>query len=222
MFPCAFATASPWHSGGVLISIVSYQLIILNPQIDPVCSNLMPGEELCLAKKGEDCKKVYQVQPNDSCDEVAEAHGIDLSTLFHNNPQLNKDCTNLYIDEVCLSNVHVRSGCSHPNRSFAWPTIALTTHTTTVRLLPFQRLRPHCQQCPRISHGATNSRFRRPGQYTIPLQFFFSLAGLVSSLSLFEHRQPSVFFLRSRYVGFIWRYQAELPGAILLLHFRAM
>ena len=55
-----------------------------------------------------------------------------------------------------------------------------------------------------------------------PFKFFFSLAGLVSSLSLFVHRRPSDFFLRSRYVGFIWRYQAELPGAILLLHFHAM
>ena len=60
----------------------------------------MPEQKLCLAKKNEDCKQVYRVKPNDYCELVAEAHGIELSTLYHNNPQLNHDCTNLYIDEV--------------------------------------------------------------------------------------------------------------------------
>jgi hypothetical protein len=62
----------------------------------------MPGQELCLAKQGEDCQQVYQVKPNDICEEVSEAHGIKLETFYQNNPQLNSGCTNLYIDEVRL------------------------------------------------------------------------------------------------------------------------
>jgi len=77
-----------------------YQLMHLNPQIDQECSNLMPGETLCLATPSEDCKQVYTVVPNDTCGEVAEAHGVDLETFYSNNPLLSHDCDNLYIGEV--------------------------------------------------------------------------------------------------------------------------
>jgi len=80
----------------------SYQLMVLNPEINDECTNLMPDEALCLAKSNEDCQQVYTVVPNDTCEEVADGHGVDLETFYLNNPLLNHDCTNLYIDEVCF------------------------------------------------------------------------------------------------------------------------
>ena len=62
----------------------------------------MPGQPLCLGTTGEDCTDTYVVQPNDTCEEVAAAHKADLGVLYHNNPQLNAKCDNLYVGEVCL------------------------------------------------------------------------------------------------------------------------
>ena len=86
----------------MLIPRCSYQLMVLNPGINDECTNLMPDQTLCVAMPNEDCQQVYTVVPNDTCEEVAEGHGITLKTFYHNNPLLNHDCTNLYIDEVCL------------------------------------------------------------------------------------------------------------------------
>jgi hypothetical protein len=62
----------------------------------------MPGQDLCLGTSGEDCTNTYVVEPNDTCDKVAHAHKIDLGVLYHNNPQLDAKCDNMYIGEVCL------------------------------------------------------------------------------------------------------------------------
>jgi hypothetical protein len=74
----------------------------LNPGINEECSNLMPGQPLCLGTAGEDCTDTYVVQPNDTCEEVADAHKVDLGVLYHNNPQLHTKCDNLYVGEVCV------------------------------------------------------------------------------------------------------------------------
>jgi hypothetical protein len=78
-----------------------YQLMALNPTINEECTNLVPGSSLCLASPGQDCQQVYTVVPNDTCEKVASAYGVDLKTFYYNNPLLNSaDCSNLYIDEV--------------------------------------------------------------------------------------------------------------------------
>jgi hypothetical protein len=73
----------------------------LNPGINAQCSNLMPGQPLCLGTAGADCDDTYVVEPNDTCEKVAAAHKTDLGVLYHNNPQLNAKCDNMYIGEVC-------------------------------------------------------------------------------------------------------------------------
>lgn len=97
-------------------SVSLYQLMVLNPQINEECTNLVPGSSLCLAQPGEDCQQVYTVVPNDTCEKVAEAHGIDLETFDYNNPHLDPACTNLYIDEVvCVAPKRIDYHSSHPN-----------------------------------------------------------------------------------------------------------
>jgi LysM repeat protein len=92
-------------------NVSTYQLAVVNEGIiDVACDNLMPGETICLGFSGEDCSTTYVVDFNDTCDQVASAYGINTTTLYYNNPQLNADCTNLYVGEV----VCVSSGVSVP------------------------------------------------------------------------------------------------------------
>jgi LysM repeat protein len=77
----------------------------VNPVIDSACSNLGIGQILCLGTLGADCIKTYTVVPDDVCESVAEAYGIDLPLLYANNPILDVACDNLYIGEVvCVDN----------------------------------------------------------------------------------------------------------------------
>ena len=36
----------------------------------------------------------------DTCDAIASAHNVNTTLLHENNPQINPDCTNIYIGEV--------------------------------------------------------------------------------------------------------------------------
>jgi LysM repeat protein len=102
----------------------TYQLAVLNPGINAQCSNLMPGQVLCLGTPGADCNDTYVVEPNDTCESVAAAHNADLGVLYHNNPQLNGKCDNLYIGEVvCVAN----SDIAPPLPSGAIPATSIPT-----------------------------------------------------------------------------------------------
>ncbi|KAI0256997.1 hypothetical protein BJV78DRAFT_1365851 [Lactifluus subvellereus] len=68
--------------------------------IDPLCDNLFPGEVLCLGLQSKDCTTVTVVQPGDTCNAIARAAGIPVTTLLANNPNINSGCTNLYPGEV--------------------------------------------------------------------------------------------------------------------------
>lgn len=81
-------------------SVSTYQLAVVNPQINSDCSNLTPGESLCLGLTGQDCTTTYVIQPNDDCDLVSNAHGLNTTTLMTSNPQIDAECSNLYIGEV--------------------------------------------------------------------------------------------------------------------------
>ncbi len=64
------------------------------------CSNLLPEEALCLGTEDEDCNETYVVKPDDTCDIVADAQGVNSTMVRLNNPQIDEECTNLYIGEV--------------------------------------------------------------------------------------------------------------------------
>ncbi|KAI0479029.1 hypothetical protein GGR56DRAFT_358229 [Xylariaceae sp. FL0804] len=89
------------------------ELYSWNPEIDEYCSNLAPGEVICVAADGSeipapgcpvpvepglvsDCDACYLVQEYDSCGAVAEASGISLADFYLWNPSLNQtSCDNL-------------------------------------------------------------------------------------------------------------------------------
>ncbi|KAI1111839.1 hypothetical protein F5Y14DRAFT_301723 [Nemania sp. NC0429] len=85
-----------------------------NPQVDSFCSNLFPGEVVCVSvgdpagpvpacpvpvKAGlaADCDSCYEVAEGDSCLAILSANDITLAELRAWNPDLNSVCTNLEI-----------------------------------------------------------------------------------------------------------------------------
>ncbi|KAG6328517.1 hypothetical protein ID866_10572 [Astraeus odoratus] len=81
--------------------VSTYQLAVVNyPNIDPGCTNLVPGSTICLGNEGEDCQTTYVVQLGDTCDGVSSMAYVNNTILYLNNPQINADCSNLYVGEV--------------------------------------------------------------------------------------------------------------------------
>ncbi|XP_006457467.1 hypothetical protein AGABI2DRAFT_196156 [Agaricus bisporus var. bisporus H97] len=80
----------------------TYQLAVSNQgAIDSSCSNLMPGQQICLATTAaEDCTDVYVVQPDDTCDGISSMKNLNSTILRLNNPQINEACDNIYVGEV--------------------------------------------------------------------------------------------------------------------------
>ncbi|KAI5917129.1 hypothetical protein F4810DRAFT_716755 [Camillea tinctor] len=85
-----------------------------NPQVDEYCSNLYPGEVVCVGvgnttnpqpscpapvKPGivGNCDACYKVVDSDYCYAVAADHGITLDQLLAWNPDLNAACSNLEV-----------------------------------------------------------------------------------------------------------------------------
>ncbi|KAF9261108.1 hypothetical protein L218DRAFT_946301 [Marasmius fiardii PR-910] len=87
-------------------NVSTYQLATINAgHIDQACSNLQPGDSICLGYENEDCTSTYVVQADDTCDAVVQAHSIDMTSFIANNPQINDQCNNMYIGEVlCVLN----------------------------------------------------------------------------------------------------------------------
>lgn len=87
---------------GSFLYISSYQLTAINSaKINAECSNLQIGDTLCLGHEGEDCSTTHIVQADNTCDGLYSQYNINSTILFANNPQVNQDCANLYIGEVC-------------------------------------------------------------------------------------------------------------------------
>lgn len=79
----------------------TFQLSHVNPlSIDEACEQLQIGSELCLGFEGSDCSKIHTVVEGDTCGLLLDVYGMDDATLRQNNPQINEECTNIYIGEV--------------------------------------------------------------------------------------------------------------------------
>ncbi|KAJ7572620.1 hypothetical protein C8J56DRAFT_864112 [Mycena floridula] len=82
-------------------NVSTYQLAIVNSaKINTGCTNLFPGEALCLGNVGEDCTDVHVVVSGDVCSQIASDAGTDFETLFANNPNVDTGCTSMYVGEV--------------------------------------------------------------------------------------------------------------------------
>ncbi|TFK47267.1 hypothetical protein OE88DRAFT_787581 [Heliocybe sulcata] len=86
-------------------NVSTYQLAVVNyGKIDQTCSNLNPGDSLCLGYPGEDCTTTYTVQKDDDCSAVMSARGLNTTIFSANNPQIDSSCSNMYIGQVlCMA-----------------------------------------------------------------------------------------------------------------------
>ncbi|KII85553.1 carbohydrate-binding module family 50 protein [Plicaturopsis crispa FD-325 SS-3] len=82
-------------------NVSTYQLAVVNyPSVDSACGNLTPGNSICLGWANQDCSTTYVVKPDDDCPGITQLAGINSTLLTQNNPQINQDCSNLYVGEV--------------------------------------------------------------------------------------------------------------------------
>ncbi|THH10376.1 hypothetical protein EW146_g8385 [Bondarzewia mesenterica] len=86
-------------------NVSTYQLAVINEGvINSACTNLTPGNSICIGYQGEDCSTTYVVRADDTCDLVTSKTGVNSTLLYLNNPQIDQACSNLYIGEVlCTS-----------------------------------------------------------------------------------------------------------------------
>ncbi|KAI0249274.1 hypothetical protein BJV78DRAFT_1129951 [Lactifluus subvellereus] len=106
-------------------NVSTYQLAVVNPSINSDCTNLLPGQILCLGLSEGDCTTTYVVKPDDDCDIVSFAHQINSTVFRSNNPQLNANCSNMYIGEVLCTAQTVT--VSHPPPGGKVPATAIPT-----------------------------------------------------------------------------------------------
>lgn len=79
----------------------SYQLAVNNVNhINAECTDLEVGQVLCIGTQGHDCQTTHVVGAGDSCDAIDSAAGVNMTLLIANNPQINEQCSNIYIGEV--------------------------------------------------------------------------------------------------------------------------
>lgn len=78
-------------------NVSTYQLAAVNSDaVDPECSNLQIGEQLCLGTSGEDCTTLHFVNDSDTCTSIQSQYGLNSTILTQNNPNIDDGCDNLY------------------------------------------------------------------------------------------------------------------------------
>lgn len=99
----------------------TWQMAVLNSDaVKNDCSSLQPGQNLCIGSQGQDCQDTHVVQAGDTCSAVVAKANINMTMFMSNNPQIDADCTNMYIGEVmCVANF----ANAPPIPSFGMPTI---------------------------------------------------------------------------------------------------
>ncbi|PPQ73126.1 hypothetical protein CVT26_014948, partial [Gymnopilus dilepis] len=79
-------------------------------KINNGCSNLQPGDTLCLAADAkEDCQTTYTVQQGDDCFDIANKNALNMTILYLNNPQIDEECSNIYVGEVLCTSKSVQA-----------------------------------------------------------------------------------------------------------------
>ncbi|PPR06460.1 hypothetical protein CVT24_002621 [Panaeolus cyanescens] len=142
--------------------ISNYDLERINPTIS--CANLIQGHAICVDAPEVDCSAVYIVDGSEGgCSNIASAHDITFSELRTLNPNINEQCTNIYIGQVLcvapdLPAIPPVTGCT---RSYTvvlgdtCPSIAAKNSLTSVQLLA---LNPN-MNCNALAPGDTLCSF---------------------------------------------------------------
>jgi|SRR6266850_2374551 len=86
----------PFPRRGAVYLVLPPSILIYLARI----SRLFHVQVLCLGWEGQDCSVVAVVQDGDTCDTIADAAGILVSTLLENNWFILSDCSNIYPGEV--------------------------------------------------------------------------------------------------------------------------
>ncbi|KAF8145625.1 hypothetical protein K438DRAFT_1629759, partial [Mycena galopus ATCC 62051] len=86
------------------------QLHALNPVINNDCTNLQIGETLCVSDGSEGapppssgCAQTYTVVGNDTCFIIESKTGLNDTQLHVLNPEINSDCTSMFLFQVSIS-----------------------------------------------------------------------------------------------------------------------
>ncbi|KAI1136948.1 carbohydrate-binding module family 50 protein [Hypoxylon sp. FL0543] len=78
-----------------------------NPEVNAACTNLQPGEQVCVgvASTGcaaptapgiaANCASCYTVVPGDTCLTITQPRGVSLASFYAWNPAVNSACSNL-------------------------------------------------------------------------------------------------------------------------------
>jgi hypothetical protein len=124
----------------------TYQLGAINPgRINAACTNLIPGSSICLGTEAEDCTQTLVVTPDLTCEQIYAASQINSTIFAFNNPQVNAECSNIYIGEVlCVAKEvivpPVPEGAIHvgpvPTQTVTFANGATSTPTESVSLTP--------------------------------------------------------------------------------------
>lgn len=115
-------------------NVSTYQLAAINPSIiNKGCSNLTPGESICLGFVGEDCSTTHVVQTGDTCAGIAATNGLNMTILHLNNPQLDNSC-DIYDGEVLCTSKKVQVP--------AIPSSGITVTVSTGRSVPVSTIIP--------------------------------------------------------------------------------
>jgi hypothetical protein len=86
----------------------TFQILASNPEINFGCTNLMPDQVICLGIQNADCTATYVVQPGDTCNGIETKNGINSTQLYHNNPNIDENCFNIYSGEVlCVAGNYI-------------------------------------------------------------------------------------------------------------------
>lgn len=80
------------------VAILSLTVLQLNPTINAECSNIVGGAAICVDSAVNTCGATYVVGGQEGgCSGIASSLGITLQTLLQLNPNVNSECTNIYI-----------------------------------------------------------------------------------------------------------------------------
>ncbi|KDR73151.1 hypothetical protein GALMADRAFT_72891 [Galerina marginata CBS 339.88] len=98
-------------------NVSTYQIAAVNSdKVNSGCSNLIPGESLCLAQnEAEDCRTTYIVLPGDTCADVAQKNALNTTILYLNNPQIDETCSNIYDGEARIHFLPLRNPGAYSN-----------------------------------------------------------------------------------------------------------
>ncbi|KAK5011401.1 hypothetical protein LTR28_003417 [Elasticomyces elasticus] len=79
---------------GSLANVTIAQFLAWNPNFNNLCRNALNfiGYQVCIG-----CAGWYTVQNDDNCAKVSVAAGISLSDFYFLNPEINANCTNLWL-----------------------------------------------------------------------------------------------------------------------------